>query len=267
MSRARLLILLPLVLLAACDNPLGMKPGADSVLQGFRPPTPTEAADMALDEYNADRRFRGTLLLANAPFAGEDVYLRLFEQRVNDEDPGVRSAAVRGLGMHGRPEHALLLAERLLDVDVGVRAEAARGLQRLHNPAVVEPLIAALDIARETEPTVRLEAARALGQYARPAVIEKLIASLADDSLAVNAATQSSLRTLTGQDFGYDRAAWQSWYAGTGDYFAARNAYLYPVFSRGRRWWEHIPFLPPPPNEPQAMPAGMSPTNVTGPAP
>lgn len=246
--------------LCACNaNPLGLRPGATSVLDMVREPSPSEAVDMALDKYNADRRYKGTLLLAKQRFASEQVYVDLFVERAKDSDPGVRAAATRALGLHGRPEHAPLLVERLKDTDPTVREEAARALQRIHEPAAVDALLAALDRANESEAAVRVEAARALGQYAQPRVLEKLIAALADESLSVNFATVFSLRTLTGQDFGFDRAGWQGWYNATSDYFAARSAYLYPAFQRSKHWYEYIPMVPPPPNEPSGLPVGVSP--------
>lgn len=258
------LALLPVGGLAACENPLHMKPGAKSVLESVEAVTPAEAAEMALDPYDADRRYRGLQLLGTATWAGDPVYVRLFESRLDDTDPGVRGVAVRALGAHGSPEHAARIAGMLgKDADPGVRLECGRALQRLHNPAAVDPLLAAIDRQQEPEATVRAAAARALGQYAQARVVEKLIASLADESLAVNAATASSLRTLTGQDFGYDRTAWQAWYKGTKDLFAARSAYVYEGFHRDRKWWEYLPFIPPPPHEPSAMPAGLDPASFS----
>ncbi|CAG0970047.1 hypothetical protein PHYC_01193 [Phycisphaerales bacterium] len=253
------------IALAACNsNPLGLRPGATSVLDFAREPSPSEAVDMALDKYNADRRYKGTLLLAKQRFASEQVYVDLFVQRATDTDPGVRAAATRALGLHGRPEHAPLLVERLTDADPAVREEAARALQRIHEPSAIDALLLAMDRTREPEAAVRVEAARALGQYPQPRVLEKLIAALADDSLSVNFATVFSLRTLTGQDFGFDRAGWQGWYNATTDYFAARSAYLYPSFQRDKRWYEYIPMVPQPSNEPSGLPVGVSPDMSQG---
>jgi hypothetical protein len=240
-------------------NPLGLKPGATSIFQGMADPTPSEAVDMALDRHDADRRYQGVLLLAKHRFAGEKIYLDLFVERARDTDPGVRAAATRALGFHGRPEHAELIIERLRDEDPVVRLEAARALQRIHAPRAIDPLLASLDPGVESDTAVRANCARALGQYPTPRVLERLIGALSDQSLAVNWATLESLRTLTGQDFGYDRAAWQRWYNTSNDYFAARRAYTYPTFARRKRWFEYLPFVPPPPTDPPALPAGMSP--------
>jgi HEAT repeat protein len=242
------------------NNPLNMRPGAKSILESIAAePSPAEAVDMALDKYDANRRYRGTLLLANAYFGGQPPYLDLFERHLGDPDPGVRSAAARALGLHGRPEHAPRLAALLADPDPLPRGEAARALQRLHNPRAIDALVERLDAAREPEYVVRAEAATALGQYPERRVVEKLIASLADDSLAVNAACAGSLRTLTGQDFGFDRAGWQRWYEGASAPFAAQAVYVYRGFHRRRKWWESLPFVPPPPNEPSAVPVGLEP--------
>ena len=57
--------------------------------------------------------------------------------------------------------------------------------------------------------------------------------------------------------FGYDQKAWLLWYKGAGDAFAARGGYMYPAFSREKNWWEYLPFVKPPPNEPASVPVGM----------
>jgi hypothetical protein len=258
LGRAALLLgMISLFGVAGCAS--DMKPGAKSILEVFAEPAPTDAAKDAIDPYDADKRYRGTLLLANAPFASDPLYIQLFTDNIKDTDPGVRAAAARGLGTHGGPEHVPLLVGRLKDEDPIVRVEAARALQRLHNPVAIDPLLAALDRDKEPEADVRVEAACALGQYAENRVVEQLIRALQDDNLAVNLRTQDSLRTLTGQDFGLDIAAWQAWYNSTHDLFAARSVYVYPVFYRPKHWYEHLPFVPGPPVEPQGTPAGMVP--------
>ncbi len=243
------------IVTGGCQD-LDIKPGAKSIFAFMAPPSPQEAAKMSVDPYDADQRYRGTLMLANAPFAGERVYVQLFTDNANDPDPGVRAAAIRGLGAHGTSEQADLLTGKLKDPEAQVRMEAARALQRIYAPASIDPLIALIDPVAETNPDVRVEAIRALGQYPEKRVVEKLIAALSDDSLACTRTTQWALRMLTGQDFGTDRASWAAWYKTASDPFAARGEYMYPVYARGRKWYEYLPFMPPPPNEPSATPAG-----------
>lgn len=234
-----------------------LRPGAQSIMELSAPPSPQEAAQWAIDPYDPNNRYRGTLLLANAPFAGEEVYLRLFEDNIDDADPGVRAAACRALANHGNASHMPLLTGALSDAEVGVRFEAARGLQRVYAPEAIDPLIKSLSPATEPEYAVRAEVACALGQYREARVAEALIASLDDPHLAVNRATLDSLRVLTGQDLGYERRDWVVWFNESPTPFAAGGVYVYPVFSRSKFWYEHLPFIPPPPNEVAGTPAGM----------
>lgn len=255
---------LSFVSISGCDAPdLGLQKGSNSVFSAFSGPTPTEAADLALDQYNANNRYRGTLLLSSATFAGEPVYMALFRDNIDDADPGVRAVSARAVARHGTPGDAELLIGLLQDADTSVRIEAARGLQRIHNPAAVPALLNALDMTKEPEAQVRFEAASALGQYPQTIVLEQLIAAFDDPNLAVNRNTLSSLRTLTGQDFGFEQRAWLEWYKATETPFVARSGYMYPVFNRDKNWWEYIPFVPQPPNEPASVPAGM-PTTTGG---
>ncbi len=250
-----------LILLGGCAADLPR--GATSVLQLFREPSPSEAAAWALDKYDADKRERGLRLLGTATFGGEDLYLRLYRDRLTDPAPGVRLSAVRALANHGTPDDVPLILARLEDDDAQVRREAARGLQRLSNPVAIDPLLRLTSEEREVEPEVRAEAAEALGQYAESRVVEGLVAALDDRNLAVNHAALRSLRTLTGQDFGYDRRAWVPWLSSEQRLFAARSQYVYPVFQRAKAWYEYIPLFPPPPNEPAASPAGLPPLDGT----
>jgi len=249
-------------LLAGCADDLPLAGGAtsdtDSILSLFAPPSPAEAAAMAVNEFNADDRQTGILLLSNAPWGGADVYVRLYRLGLDDEDSAVRSAAARALGLHGEVEDAVRVAELLTDPDRLVRWEAARTLQRLHNPRVVGRLLTRTDIRREQQAQVRAAAATALGQYAEQRVLDALILALDDPDLTVNAAARQSLRTLTGQDFGFEPRPWVTFARGTGDPFAGRVEYRFPAFHRDRKWFEYFnPFFEVP-NELSAVPVGMT---------
>lgn len=257
-------LLIAALALAGCSA--NIKPGAKSIFEAFdNTPNPGEYADMAVDRYDANNRALGTLGLANMPFAGEPLYIQLFTANAADPDPAVRIAALRGLATHGDASSAPILLKALADKDKIVRLEAVRGLQRIHSPAAIDPLVTAmrepdLTITRqtaETEPDIRAEAATALGQYAERRVLNALIAGLDDSSLAVNACALNSLRTLTGQDLGLDRATWFDWLQNTPEPFAGRSVFNYPTFSRARKFYEYLPFVPRPPNERSAPPAGL----------
>lgn len=249
---------------SACQNgSKGANPNTKSVFSALNNiPTPEEAARMAVDPYDADKRQRGILLLANAPFGGERVYVELYEAALSDEDSGVRLSAIRGLMLHGTPEDALRIAPFLEDDDRLVRWEAARALQRIHNPEVVKPLMDRLDRELEPEYDIRASAATALGQYAERRVVQALIASLRDPSLLVTQKAAKSLHTLTGQELQDDPRDWTKWLADAKEPFAGRLEYEYPVFSRDRRWYEWlIPFYRPQ-GETPGEPVGMASANA-----
>jgi len=264
MPRPPATAVLAALLLAGCE--LNVKPGAQSIFEAFQSEfTPVEMAAMATDRYDANNRYLGTLGLANQPFASEPVYIRLFEANAADTDPAVRIAAVRGLAMHGDPSHVPILVKALADKDSLVRLEAARALQRLHNDVAIDPLLLAMrepdtrnpSLPAETEPEIRAQAAHALGQYAERKVLQGLIAGLDDSDLSVNRSSLASLRTLTGQDLGLDHGEWLDWLGKTSDPFAGRSVYYYPVFHRDKMLIEYLPFVPRPPNESPAPPAGL----------
>lgn len=248
-------------LLTGCGTFDGVPRGTTSLLEAFMPQTtPAEAAEMAVDPYSPERRYKGTTLLANAPFGGQPVYIELYLDAVEDDDPGVRAAGVRALGRHGEPEHLPDILALLEDEDRYVRFEAARALQRVHSPGVVPVLLTTIQEEEEPNADVRVAAAEALGQYPEARVIDGLIGALADRRLAVNHAVRRSLITLTGQDFGVDRAAWVGWVETTEDIFAGQQPYEYPGFQRARKPYEYLPFVPAPPSETASTPVGLDPT-------
>ena len=252
---------------------------SDSVLAPlFKPTTPADAAAWATDPVDADKRARGTNLLANAPFGGADVYLRLYRERITPDATGkydsspVLAVACRALGMHGSPDDVPLIVPLTRSPDYIVRLEATRALQRLHNPVAIPALkermtidsnaelgVKVTKVEAEPEPDIRAEAASALGQYADRSVLQVLFKGLTDPSLLVNKNALDSLRTLTGNDaLPDDLKSWTQWENATKDPFANRRPYVYPVFWREKRWLDYVPFMPAVPNEIASTPAGFS---------
>jgi hypothetical protein len=230
----------------------------------FSPRPLTNIVNDAQDPFDADRRARGMLALSLTSAGGDPAYVSLYAENLADADPSVRAAACKALGRHGRPEHVPLLVKALTaDADAGVRQEAARSLQRLHSPEAIDPLLATIrlpEVAKakwEEDAEVRAQAALALGQYREPKVLQGLVAALNDQRLAVNRNALASLRTLTGQDFGYDRVQWSVWLKDAQAPFAGGTVFEYPAYSRPKTLVEYFPFTTKPPNEPSATPAGM----------
>ncbi len=231
----------------------------DSVLAPlFKTTTVKEAAAWAADPFDADKRARGTLLLANAPFGGEEAYVELYRKHAADSNTNVQSVAARALGMHGAPDDVSLLIPLANSQDRNVRLEAVRSMQRLHNSSAIPVLLERINPSKETEPDIRAEAASALGQYADLKGLTGLIAALGDSSLLVNVKAHDSLKTLTGQDLPSERRTWAKWQKETPAPFAGRQAYVYPVFWRERRWLDYVPIIGgPPPNETASTPSGF----------
>lgn len=259
--------------LAGCQSPGTGTGKVDSVFQLLGPPSPAAAARDMVDPFDPDKRYRGMSLIAAAPFGGEDVYLNVYTEAIKtDTDPGVRAVAARALGMHGRPEHALLITPLLASDDKRIRLEGARALQRLHNPEAIGPLARTLvgrpdpdrkpvpgrpaPLITEPDKDVRAAAAEALGQYADASAAKALIGALADDDLVVVRTAHAKLQGLTGQTLGPDARAWTAFMAQSAQPFAQRRAYTYPAFSRKKYTWEHLPLFPDPPNEASGNPAG-----------
>jgi hypothetical protein len=246
-----------LLLIGGCET---IGADLDSLAKGLVPRTPREAAEMMLNPHDPDDRREGTLLIANAPFGGNPPYVRTYRDYVEHErDPLVKAAAIRALAKHGTVEDAPLIAEQLSHENVQVRWEAAKGLQRIHNPQVVPALLESLRSPTEDE-DVRIAIARALGQYPEDRVFQGLVAALDARELAVNAAAEGSLRTLTGQSYGLDPSAWLSWYNhASGDRFAGGEEYLYPTYQREESWLEKLAFWTSRPVEQPAPPVGLRP--------
>ncbi len=231
----------------------------NSILAAFGSavPTPAEAAQLALDPYNAANRSRGTNLLLNAPFGGEPEYIEIYEMRIQDEDERVRAIAARALGRHGDPSHVPEILPLLASDDPAVTLDAVQALQRLHNPSAVGPLVAQLKSENQPESEIRAEAADALGQYPEGRVFDSLVQALDDDYLAVSSRALRSLQTLTGQPFPNDPPTWVQWRTESADPFSDQQRYLYPIFERDRRWLDYVPFTFPAQNEVAASPVGM----------
>jgi HEAT repeats/PBS lyase HEAT-like repeat len=237
----------------------------ESVLSVFSAPDPAQAARWAADPYDPDKRQRGMLLLANAPWGGEPVYLNFYTTALEDEDARVRAVACLAFSLHGAPDNVPAILEKLSDPEVVVRRAAALALQRVHNPLAIDPLLKASSPRSEDDTETRAAAATALGQYPDPQVIQGLIGSLRDRRLLVNKASLDSLIVLTGQDFGYDVGAWLQWTGETDDLFAGRGSFVYPVYHRDTKVWEYfIPWMRPP-NEIASTPAGSRQADTTPP--
>jgi len=101
-----------------------------------------------------------------------------------------------------------VIVPSLYEPDPALRYNVASLLGDIGDAAVVPDLIAALD---DENTRVRWEAAWSLGRIGDPRAIPPLIATLGDEAEDVRWFASWSLRTITGEEFGPDRDAWQAW--------------------------------------------------------
>jgi hypothetical protein len=244
---------------SGCDT---FKQDIGGFMENVVPPKPVVAAQWMLDPYDAENRRRGTTLIAHSPGGGAEANVKLYRDRVENETNAlVLGISIRALARHGKPEDAVLIAKHLSHPAMQVRWEVAKGLQRLHNPAVVEPIWKKL-IDENEDPDVRAELATALGQYPTEDSFQSLVAVLDARELAVNEHAQASLRTMTGQDFGLDRAGWLNWRKSVSEPFTPENTFLYPTYRRKLTWLDHLNFLWPITFENPAPPVGLIPAGT-----
>ena len=236
----------------------------NNLATGLAPPTPMQAALMAVDLYDADDRRTGITLLANSSFGGAPEYLKMYRDYVvEDRDPLVRAASIKALARFGNPDDAVLIApwlSRSKEESSQVRRAAAAAMQRLHNPAVVPGLLRSLR-DQDEEIQVRSSVATALGQYPENQVFIGLIAALQAGDFSINLSAAQSLRTLTGQVFGTDWDAWYDWgelvVAMNQDIFASISVYEYPTYQHEARWWDNLTFWEHRIHEKPDAPAGL----------
>lgn len=224
----------------------------------FAGPTPQDAAVDATNPSDAEAQRRGTVLLSSAVWGGSPVYVKLYRLYVEENvDPLVRAAALEALGRHGEPSDAVAIAKQLDHASRQVRLAAAKALQRLHDPEVADAMWRKL-IDGDEEADVRVELAIGLAQYPTDAVFQALCTALDQRELAVNLAAADSLRLLTNQDMGLDRALWLSWYRAQKEPFDQRIVYLFPTYQRRFDFWDVVVFWQPITWDRPSIPAGMT---------
>lgn len=96
--------------------------------------------------------------------------------------------------------------ERGVQVDVDAAADALAAMLK-NRP--VEPLFAML---KNSGPLMRRHAARTLGVIGNPRAVPRLIVALGDSDRRVKELAEQSLKQITKQDFGRDRAKWVEWW-------------------------------------------------------
>ena len=259
---SRLAALATLALLAPLTGCDSLQSDVDSFFSDLTPPTPAQAAAWASDLNDPENQRRGLSLLSNAPWGGDEPYVRLYRLYVDEPtDPLVKSTALQALGRWGEPTDAVKIADFLSSPSSIVRLAASKSLQRLHDPAVADRIWIRL-VDENEDALVRVELAIALAQYPGDRAFQALCLALDARELVVNLAAADSLRILTGQDFGLDRRMWLAWYGSTAKPFASEEVFLYPTFVRKITFLDRLAFWKSYVFETPAPPRGMDETKL-----
>ena len=152
---------------------------------------------------------------ASAP-AGKDDLVKLGKPAVpkliealKSDSTFARATTAEALGEIGDPKAVDPLIASLKDDDERLRASAAYALGALGDAKAVEPLAAALE---DESVLVAANAAEALGKLGDKKALGPLIEAMQFADGDVKFFAHASLKTLSGEDFGYDAAKWKAWH-------------------------------------------------------
>ncbi|HOA52419.1 MAG TPA: HEAT repeat domain-containing protein [Thermogutta sp.] len=137
---------------------------------------------------------------------------RLQEAFQGEDDPQLRAELVRLAGSLP-PEAAWPIVELgLRDENPDVQVQACRMVAKAKMAQAVGSLAKLAEESSNQD--VRQAAIKALGQFKDPVAIQALAKALRDRDPAIQYLAIHSLRTVTGQDFGYDVAQWLAFLEG-----------------------------------------------------
>ncbi|MGB4728786.1 MAG: HEAT repeat domain-containing protein [Thermogutta sp.] len=140
------------------------------------------------------------------------VAARLQEAFQSEDDPQPRAELVRLAGLLP-PEAAWPIVELgLRDENPDVQVQACRMVAKAKMAQAVGSLAKLAEESSNQD--VRQAAIKALGQFKDPVAIQALAKALRDRDPAIQYLAIHSLRTVTGQDFGYDVAQWLAFLEG-----------------------------------------------------
>ena len=201
-------------------------------------PSPQQQVAMAFDPDNADNRREGIILLSRKDWGLQEPYLKGYAGLLAaDDHPLVRCAAVRALGKAGDPKYFKDIVEAMSDESPAVRWDATVAIDHIL-PAVREtggqaelafrPL--QNHVTKDPSTDVRTAAAKALRHFRKPGSVQALVDCLDAAEMGLRYQAHLSLVELTGQDHGYDAAAWRPLLKGDLEFA--------PAPEPKRRWWD-----------------------------
>lgn len=188
--------------------------------------TAARAARMLTDSTSPDNRRAGINRLLEFKYTRRRPYTTAYEiMAQEDADPTVRAAALRACNQARDRSATPIFIKALSDgKEAGkqdapgselVRLEAAKGLANLPDPNAATPLVKLVTDATESR-DVRIAAVDALKYYRTVEVARALSGLVNDRDFSIAWQARRSLAYMTNHDFGYDEAAWLSYFSGPG---------------------------------------------------
>ncbi len=134
-----------------------------------------------------------------------------------EQDPLIRRHIIRTFGYFNTPVAATVLKAAVNDSDSNVRLAACEAWGRRGGKEAAEVLMGVL--SSDTDIDVRLAAARAVGQTREASAVGNLAEALYDTNPAIQFRIASSLKEISGKDYGTDVNKWRAYAKGesTGD--------------------------------------------------
>jgi len=180
--------------------------------------TPAKAVREMLDPDNPDKRWKGTLRLAQFPFARKgDAAMKVYAKFPRDqhEDWVVQAAGIRALN-RSRAQgsgYTALFVRTLNDVDQKdlPRLEAAKALANIPDELAISALVQHAKEDKNID--VRIACVDALRNFKNTEVLRTLVALINDKDFSVVWQSRQSLALITGQDFRYNSRAWLNYVA------------------------------------------------------
>jgi HEAT repeat protein len=154
----------------------------------------------------------------------------LAKQIQGEQDPLVRRHIIRTLGYFNVPVAAVVLKAAINDSDSAARIAACESWGRRGGTEAVEVLTGVL--SSDTDTDVRLAAARAIGQTHEKAALGNLAEALVDPNPAIQYRVATSLKEVSGKDFGTDVERWRAYAKGESTQDPPES-----LVQRVKGWW------------------------------
>ncbi len=136
----------------------------------------------------------------------------LNKQIQNEQDPLIRRHIIRTFGFYNTPVSSTVLKAAINDSDSTVRLAACEAWGRRGGKEAADILLGVL--ASDTDLDVRLAAARAVGKTHDPSSVGNLAECLTDGNPAIQFRVATSLKEVSGKDYGTDINRWRAYAKG-----------------------------------------------------